>query len=176
MKMLSLDLEMNQPSGKIIQVGAVIGSVKTGEVIAKEMWYVDPLEEVSEEITELTGINTGHVYQELSPLEAYRKLKSFKEAHKCFMNPIVWGSGTRNDSSMLYDQAKPGEPNFMGHRVLDAKTIYQSMRAASSKSIKAGLEKAMGKVGMKFDGTPHRALDDALNTWRIWWLLSQKLR
>jgi len=53
MKLTSLDLEMNQPSGKIIQIGAVVGDTATGEVSHRLRIYVNPGESVAQMITDL---------------------------------------------------------------------------------------------------------------------------
>jgi hypothetical protein len=31
---VALDLELNQPSGRIVQIGAVLGNVRTGEIVS----------------------------------------------------------------------------------------------------------------------------------------------
>ena len=56
-KFLALDLELNQPSGKIIQVGIAIGDKNTRfEDYVVRKWYIDPQEPISEFINDLTGI------------------------------------------------------------------------------------------------------------------------
>ena len=42
MKLTCLDLELNQPSGKIVQIGAVIGDTQTGEIVDRIRIYVNP--------------------------------------------------------------------------------------------------------------------------------------
>jgi inhibitor of KinA sporulation pathway (predicted exonuclease) len=169
MKLFSLDLELNQPSRKVIQVGACAFSHKTGQIVDRFLIYVNPYEKLSPEITQLTGIHQKDVDTEgYSVKEAYFLLKKFVEKNKCFKNPIVWGSGTWNDSLCLYQQADPGEANFMGHRVIDAKTIYQSSRLRNWKKVKGGLVTAMEELGLHFEGKNHNALADAINTAKIW--------
>jgi len=33
--LVSMDLELNQPSRRIIQIGAVIGNIRTGEIVSR---------------------------------------------------------------------------------------------------------------------------------------------
>jgi inhibitor of KinA sporulation pathway (predicted exonuclease) len=161
---MSLDLELNQPSGNIIQVGAIVGNTDTQKILAELNIYVQlptKYEKVTEYITNLTGITQDQVDKGISPKETYFKLKEFSKKWECFRNPVVWGGG---DSNALYKQANPGESNFMGFRWIDVKTIYQSIRIANSMPRQGGLAKSMIKMGLKFDGKKHNAVDDAKNT------------
>lgn len=173
MKVMSLDLELNQlnDSPKIIEVGAAIYDSRNGKLIDSFHSYVNPNEVIMSEITELTGITDEMVRLAPTVKEVYVKLQKFHEQHRPFQNPIVWGSGTRNDSYSLWLEANPNEPNFMGHRVIDAKTVFQSFQLFTNKKIRAGLSSAMKEMDLSWDdqfGLPHRALADAHNTARIW--------
>jgi inhibitor of KinA sporulation pathway (predicted exonuclease) len=177
MKLLSIDLELNQPSQKIIQVGACVFRKKDGVIIDKFMVYVNPQEKLAPEITKLTGITQDQVETHgYSCKEAYFKLKQFAKKHKVFKNPILWGSGSWNDALHLYKEADPGEPNFMGHRVLDVKTLYQMYRIENGEKVKGGLEDAIKELGLTFEGKSHNALWDAINTVKVYNFLSAKLK
>ena len=64
-KFLALDLELNQPSGKIIQVGVAIGDKNTRfEDYVVRKWYIDPQEPISEFINDLTGITDADIRAE----------------------------------------------------------------------------------------------------------------
>src|ERR1700688_4220861 len=89
----SLDLEMNQPSQKIISIGATIGNIKTGEILDKLHVFVNPNEELNPFIVELTKIKQSDVDSAGTLEEAYLQLKEMHEKHKSFCNPIVWGGG-----------------------------------------------------------------------------------
>lgn len=177
MNLFSLDLELNQPSGKIIQIGACVFSHKDGKIIDKFMVYVNPKEKIDPSITELTGITQTMVELEgYDVKDAYLLLEKFVRKKRAFMTPIVWGSGSWDDSSCLYKQAGVKEPNFMGHRVIDVKTLYQSLRLRSWKKVKGGLSSAMKELGLNFEGRNHNALDDAINTARLWLYLTEPLK
>lgn len=192
MNLMSIDCEFNQPSGKTIQIGAAIFNAHTGELIDKMEIYVDPGEPINNgmypdgyradmDMTKLTGIADADVSGALKIREAYLVLKNFKEKRKAFKNPLVWGSGERNDSDALWKEAYPTSderyenPNFMGHRVIDAKGLFQSIQIYYNKSVSGGLESICNKrLKIGFEGDPHRALNDAINTFRVWHAIVKK--
>ena len=180
MNIMSLDCEYAQPSGKCIQIGAAIYSANKGELQGTFESYVNPGEPISEYITNLTGIKDSDVTGAPSILEAFEDLRQFHHKHKAWRNPLVWGSGVRNDAYAIYSEAYPTEelrkatPNFMGFRVLDAKTIYQSIQIFNNDKIAGGLQASCNKLGIGFEGDAHRALTDAVNTFRLWHFLMKK--
>lgn len=182
MNIMSLDLELNQldrKNPKIIQVGAAVYKVKDGELLGTFMVYVDPKESIIQEITNLTGIKDSDVEGAISVTDAYFRLKEFAKSHKAFKNSLVWGSGVRNDSSSLHQEAKVEEDNFMGFRVLDAKTLYQSLQIMNNDTVRGGLKKACDTYQIGWDdrfGPEHRALADAHNTFRIWHFMTKKFQ
>lgn len=167
----SLDLEMNQPSGKIISVGAVVGNIKTGEILENFHAFVNPHEELSPFIIELTKIRQSDVDQAGSLMEVYLQLKAIHEKHKSFINPIVWGGGDsqelKNQLLQEYGQIQGFEWRF-GRRWIDAKTLFISWRLAHGLPIQGGLARSMTKVGLKFEGQKHNSGDDAYNTFRMY--------
>lgn len=168
---------MNQDSGKTIQVGACVYDLYKEIITDKFCVFVNPREKLNPKIIELTGITQDQVDNEsYSTKEAYFLLKKFKEKNKTFLNPIVWGSGTWNDSTHLHKEAQPGEANFMGHRVIDIKTIYQMYRMVNSKKVKGGLATACEELGISFEGKNHNALDDSINTVKVFAKLIKLLK
>jgi inhibitor of KinA sporulation pathway (predicted exonuclease) len=172
----SLDLEMNQPSGKIIQIGAVIGNIKTGEILSKLSVFINPKEELNPEIIKLTKIKQVQVDAGLTLEEGYQHLKRMHEEFKSFCNPITWGGG---DSKELLDQLKLENPNFQGwcfgRRWIDTKTLFVSWRFANGEQIKGGLARSMSKVGLQFRGHAHDAAWDAENTFYMYCEMLKKL-
>jgi inhibitor of KinA sporulation pathway (predicted exonuclease) len=183
MNILSLDCEYNQPSHKTIQIGVAIFKARTGQLIEKFETYVCPGEPISQggngivNITELTGIKDSDVSGAPTILEAYEMVKNLHVKHKCFKNPLVWGSGVRNDSQLIYQEAYPSEelrkenPNFMGYRVIDVKGTFQSIQIFHNKTVRGGLQKTCETLGIGFEGQAHTALADAINTFRVWHFL-----
>lgn len=174
MNVLVIDAEFNQPSGKTIQIGAGVYNANSGELLEKFMTYVNPNEAITPFITQLTGITDSHVNGAPTINEGYRMLRALHQKHGCFMNPIVWGSGVRNDSLAIYEEGGDAEPNFMGYRVIDVKTIFQSQQMFRNKKIKGGLKSTCEYEGIGFEGTNHDAFADAHNTFRLWFHLVKK--
>jgi len=162
---LALDLEMNQPSGKIIQVGAVVGNLHTGEIFEELAVIINPDEPLSEFIVQLTGITDEQCAQGVSLVEAYEQLKALHKKYDCFCNPIVWGGGDSAELKRQLGGTVPGWP--FGHRWLDVKTIFQFHQFAQNAKPQAGLAKALTKVGLNFKGRKHDAMDDARNTFLL---------
>ena len=169
MKLTCLDLEMNQPSGKIIQIGAVVGDTATGEVAQRLRIYVNPGEPVAPMITDLCGITQDQIdSQGISLDDAYVLLKSFHLQHSTFVNPVVWGGG---DSDYLYNQLNDQVRAdwCFGRRWIDAKTLVVSQMIAKENAVySGGLGSAMKRFGLKFQGRKHDAQDDAENTFKIY--------
>jgi len=182
MNVMVLDVELNQPSSKVIQIGAAVFNARNAALIERLELHVNPDEPIDPFITQLTGIKDSDVQGGVSIIEAYEELKRLHEKHKCFRNPMVWGSGYRNDSMAIYQEYRgatgQGEDtdiqqteNFMGFRVIDVKTIYQSVAIFENSQYAGGLKDCMKKLGLEFEGDAHRALNDAINTFRIWYHL-----
>ena len=165
----SLDLEMAQPSKKIIQIGACVGDISTGEILEKLSVFINPHEQLSQEIIKLTGIKQEDVDNGVSLEEGYELLRDMHERHESFINPIAWGGG---DSVELLAQLQKENPNFQGwcfgRRWIDVKTLFVSWRFANGRPIQGGLAKSMLKVGLAFSGRKHNATDDSINTFRVY--------
>lgn len=175
MNIISIDLEMNQPSGKIIQLGYVIANAKTQKILVRETVYVDPREELSPEITLLTGITEMDIKSQGGSLrDAYDKMVSDMNAFECNKHAIQWGL----DHDELRVQLNLSwEEYVFRRRGHDIKTFYQmwAIVTPQGRTI-AGLERALRNLGMEFDGTPHQAEDDAYNTLCVFFELSDKLK
>jgi inhibitor of KinA sporulation pathway (predicted exonuclease) len=189
-KIMVLDVELTQPSRRCIQIGAAVYDVRNAVCHGTFETYVNPYEPISQEITDLTGISDRDVENAPGILDAYHMLMAFHQKQKCFRNPLVWGSGVRNDSTAIYDDAQrqkrildeklgidhePLPENFMGFRVLDAKTIFQSIMLFENRGYAGGLKDCMKRLGLTFEGEDHRALVDAKNTFTIWYHLIRKM-
>lgn len=203
-----MDLEMNQPSGRIIELGAVVGDTETGEVVDSLRCLVNPGEPISPYITELTGISDSDVAGGMGVVDAYEALVAMCSKWGACRTLYTWGGGDsaelkkqiesdnpsyfqnkkssqvdsdekndhdKGDLDKVYESDKSEAPNdaeknnyfFFGHRWEDMKTVYKMWGLANDVVGKAGLAKALTRLGLEFDGTPHRALDDALNTFKV---------
>lgn len=157
---------MNQPSGKIIQIGAVIGDLSSGVVIDRFDRFITLEEPLNPAITKLTGIVSADLNRGISLPQAYGELSEFHRKYQPFCNPITWGGG---DSAELRKQLDGAYQSWIfGRRWIDAKTIYQSHCIARGKPLQGGLARVMTKYGLKFKGKKHNALDDAENTFLLY--------
>lgn len=171
MNFTTIDLELDQPSKKIIQLGAVVGNIQTGEILEKVSYIISYPDKLSPFIVELTSITDEMIATEgISLYDAYKNLEALHKKHNCFTNCITWGGG---DSAELREELlldPKFEPNnwCFGRRWIDVKTLYVSMAIANNMSKQGGLAKVMTKFGMSFEGRKHWATDDSLNTFRLY--------
>ena len=171
---LSLDLEMEQPSEEIIQIGACIGNIKTGEILDTFCAYVAPEFPLSPFITQLTGITQKTIDEEGKDiLAAYKSLLEFVKPHDINCNVMTWGGGDtkelKNQVQWAYDVVVIGKVFAwpFGRRWIDIKTWFQFRQLARGEKLQAGLAKAMAKTGLNFKGRKHDALADSVNTFRL---------
>ena len=171
-KFLALDLELNQPSGKIIQVGVAIGDKNTRfEDYVVRKWYIDPQEPISEFINDLTGITDSDIRAEAYSHEhVARELSELIKEHKVFVNPVTWGGG---DSVELLAEFCKNHADFLhfGRRWIDIKTWYTYLMLTRGKAASGGLASAMGYFKLHFKGKAHRADVDAANTLALFFKL-----
>lgn len=172
LNILSLDLEMNQPSESIIQVGCIIGNLKTGNILEEYSAYIRVDEIIDPKIIKLTGITQNDVNWGIKLDEAYMDLKDLHKKYDCFRNCLTWGGG---DCQELRKQLDFNKEHFLfGRRWIDAKTLFISYQFALGNPQQAGLAKALVKLGLQFQGKKHTAKDDALNTFIIYRELLKK--
>lgn len=167
----SIDLEMNKPSGKIIQIGIAIGTYLNDDPIESLSIIVNPNEILDPYIIGLTGITQEQVDNGVSLNSAYNEMLAYLRDKNLFINPVTWGGG---DSIQLKEELMETYPELdmadwpFGRRWIDAKTEYVGFRIANGLQPTGGLSKAMTKVGLQFKGRKHNAKDDAINTLRMW--------
>jgi inhibitor of KinA sporulation pathway (predicted exonuclease) len=174
MIMMSLDLEFNQPSGKIIEVGYVIGDIHTGVILERVSRLIQIDEKLHPRIISLTGITDEMLDENGISLEmAYAELAEKHKNSGCFRNAITWGGG---DTESLRRELGASVDWVLGRRWLDAKTLFVTRCIVNQQRVQSGLAKSMTRMGMVFDGKKHRAMDDALNTFIIFRALAGSLK
>jgi inhibitor of KinA sporulation pathway (predicted exonuclease) len=178
----SLDLELNnkqdETTPRIIQVGVAWGSPIRPEEIETHSWYLDPEENITPFITQLTGI-TDEIIQEQSVdhKTVAQELGAIITENQCFCNCVVWGGNNKfSDATELKDEFTQREIDFpyFGRRVIDIKTLYVFNQMVRGKSPSGGLRKSMISYGLDFIGQSHRADVDALNTLRFFFHFLQR--
>lgn len=165
-KMLYLDMEMTcwgavptdmQP--EIIQIGVAELDVATYQVVRRQGWYVRPQRStVSAYCTELTHITPDLLRKEGRPLvECLRSLKkSFSIQNKMV---CAWG----DDVTELV-QAASDEGMTLHMQGLNLGFLWNCTTQAPRR---VGLQAALGQLGLAFEGRPHDAVEDAVNTARL---------
>jgi inhibitor of KinA sporulation pathway (predicted exonuclease) len=172
---LALDLEMNQPSGKIIQVGIAIGDVdmRYDDYFVKS-WYIDPKEEISSFITQLTGISSSTIRGEAFSHEyVARELSAVINQYKPFINPVVWGHNDSDDLSKEFSQNNVDFGHF-GQRCIYVKTWHTYLMLSRAKSVGGSLKDACASHDINFIGLEHRADVDAKNTLALFFKLLRR--
>lgn len=173
---LSLDLELNGLD--IIQVGVVIGSIEQPESDwTTRSWYVKPKsnEPLTEFITKLTGISQQTIddYGVTHDVMGSELSDLIKSVPGLFVNPVQWGGGDAKELLDEFDDMGVKFPHF-GRRVIDVKTLHVFLEMANGRSVSGGLRSCMGRHGLMFSGTPHRADVDAFNTLRFFFHLLRR--
>lgn len=185
-KVITIDLELNPVSKKIIQLGYVIGDLANGKIVKKGISYIDPGEplqiipENGIHISDYTGISQLQIdTYGISLSHAYDIMCYDINAHNPTTTCVQWGDGSedskgdhdaiRRELGMTWDQF------IFRPRAWDVKSYYQIYRAFKRKSVAAGLGKAMESLGMEFEGRQHDALADAYNTFKIFRELGMRM-
>jgi inhibitor of KinA sporulation pathway (predicted exonuclease) len=172
---IAVDLELNQPSNKIIQVGVAIGNVKqlpTDYVVRK--WYIDPKEPIDDFIINLTGITDSDIRSNcVSHQTVATELNELVKLHQPWLNAVTWGF---NDCDVLRKEFEQHNVEFkhFGGRYIDVKTIYNFLQFSQNRSPKGGLRDAMLVKQVYFDGLEHRADIDAQNTLKMFFGLTRQ--
>ena len=175
---LALDLEFNKENEMttdIIQVGAIIGHIYTGNIKEKLSYLIKIDKPLSEEIIKLTGITENSLKSLGTNLEStYSELEYYMSKYECSRSILTWGKG---DQEALKKQSnKENVKSKIGNRYTDVKTLYCEYMLSNNKSMKAGLAGACYNMGMQFIGQPHNAVWDAYNTFTIYRKLLTKMR
>jgi inhibitor of KinA sporulation pathway (predicted exonuclease) len=175
---LSLDLELNPgPNGpEIIQVGVCFGSVGIPATDwLTRSWYVKPSVPIEPHITDLTGISDETVEEFGVPhAEVANELSELiRGTPDLFVNPVQWGLGDAQELLAEFKDRDISFPHF-GRRVIDVKHYYLYLELANGRSPSGGLRSSMGRHGLQFAGTPHRADTDAFNTLRFFFHLLRR--
>lgn len=177
MKVIGLDLEMEQPSGEILSVG--ISLLNTVEPLSTtENFYVKPTLPLSDFIKELTGLKESDFEScQSRHIDLKRVAMMLDELiENCGYSDelIVWGSGDVETLRKEFIENEIRVP--FSRRYINVKPIYVFDRLISglSSNKRTGLSTALNYHKMKFEGNAHNSADDALNTVKLYKKLLDK--
>lgn len=185
MKIVAIDLELNQPSNRIIQIGAAVACTEAGKVLNSQTWWVDPGEMINIDYP-LRGSSSSQ--QTLGNLlgEDFIVTHTFcKEPASCQLESfwkwllengsggklIQWGSA---DLHLLLKESKNLNITYPSRlRMLDLKVAYQFLFSKNNKGL--GLSKALKLQGLEFQGRAHDGRADAINTALLYLTMADKI-
>jgi inhibitor of KinA sporulation pathway (predicted exonuclease) len=148
---------------EIIEIGAVMQSSRTFEVEGEFQTFIRPVRHpvLTAFCTELTGI-TQHDVADAPPFR--QAMEEMKEWTGTFGDALFcsWGDYDRNQFLQDCEYHHFAYPFRSGHRNLKAEfSRHLGLRK------RFGLDQAVRHVGLDFEGSHHRGLDDARNIARV---------
>lgn len=148
---------------EIIEIGALVMDSRAFEVKSEFQSFVRPVRNprLTEFCASLTSITQQQV-DEAPPFtdvmaEMVRWMAPFDDLLFC-----SWGDYDRKQFEK--DCHFHGVAYPFGERHLNVKAAFS---AAMNQRRRFGLSRALGRLGLKFAGTPHRGIDDARNIARV---------
>lgn len=161
MRLIVLDLEMNQPSGKIIQIGAVLVDLKKQNMLVDDFnKYVNPHEPLDPYIIDLTNIKQEEVDKAEDITKVLGDFWKWVEGSKCGGNIWAWGTDVEELQKVSIDNALL-TPKL---RSVNMKYLSFLIRSAIGSKQRGGLKNTMDLFKVQFEGRQHNALVDATNT------------
>jgi inhibitor of KinA sporulation pathway (predicted exonuclease) len=148
---------------EIIEIGAVVQCTRTLEIVSEFETCVRPVRHP--ELTEFCMRLTGILQSEVDHAPPFADAIAAMQEWTCQFDDALfcsWGDYDRNQflqDCAFHDVAYPFRS---GH--LNVKAAYSRSMGLKKK---LGLGEALRHAGMRFEGSPHRGLDDARNIARI---------
>ena len=148
---------------EIIEIGAVIQDSQTYEIVSEFQVFVQPVRHpiLTNFCTELTGITQSDVADAASFPQAMEQMKQWMYA---FNDALFCSWGNYDQTQFQQDCQFHGVPWPFRSGHMNLKAEYSS---TLGKRKKLGVAEALRGLGMKFEGSHHRGLDDARNIARI---------
>jgi inhibitor of KinA sporulation pathway (predicted exonuclease) len=152
---------------EIIEIGAVMYDRRSMSVVSEFNTLVKPTRNpvLSEFCKELTTITQNKVCEAPVFTEAFGSFVEWYESFSPLENTTLlssWGNFDKNQ--FLRDCAFHGVKYPFGVRHLNIKEYFSW---AHNRKRQQGIIKALCSIGMSFEGTHHRGIDDARNAARL---------
>jgi len=159
---------------EIIEIGAVIVNLVDLEIEAVKPFLVRPDGLMGAFCEKLTTLTRADVQYSLPLVGALVQLRGWSKENKFDIKSMPWGSWGDYDRVQIFREcARKGLEYPFGRAHFNIKGMY-SMLTGQGHGF--GVQKALGQLGMQFEGTAHRGVDDARNTAKILLHLLKKAR
>jgi inhibitor of KinA sporulation pathway (predicted exonuclease) len=157
------DASVPRQEMEIIEIGAVMQKARTFEVESEFRTFVRPVRHhhLTDFCTALTGITQEDVAVAPGFREAIDAMKKWAYAYDDSLFSS-WGDYDRKQFVQDCGYHRIGYPFRSRHKNLKA-----AFTSAMKLSKKCGIEDALERLGLDFEGNHHRGLDDARNIARI---------
>jgi inhibitor of KinA sporulation pathway (predicted exonuclease) len=148
---------------EIIEIGALMQNSRTLEIESEFQTFVRPVRhsELTDFCKALTGINQHEVTGALRFPEALQDMKLWMSSYPDSLF-CSWGDYDRNQFLQDCEYHRISYPFPAAHMNLKAQ-----FSLAIGRQKKFGISEALHQLGMEFEGSHHRGLDDAQNIARI---------
>jgi len=145
-----------------IEIGAVKVDIGTGEIVSEFQSFIRPVlnQELTSYCKKLTHITQDDVDNSDTYGIVYKNFLKWLENEDFILSS--WGYYDKNQ--LLIDCKRHGVKYLNGNGHINLKTKFSEFRGTKKGK---GVRKAMRILGLEFEGTPHRGIDDARNTYRI---------
>jgi inhibitor of KinA sporulation pathway (predicted exonuclease) len=179
-KMMVVDLEctcfqdndLDKPRGwtadkdqEIIEIGVSIVDLPYLRILDTKSFLVQPEGPMGVFCKELTTLTHDDVKDRPTLHGVLEELRAWAKENKFDIQSMPWGSWGDYDRVQFFRECiRKGLKYPFGRAHYNIKGLY-SMISGQGKGF--GVSKALKQIGMEFEGTPHRGVDDARMTAKI---------
>jgi len=187
--LVALDLEFNRPSREIIQIGAVVGDMLTGNIDSGFSCWVKPNEPLNPGVAELTGLTQELADAAPTVDDAYLQMGTWLKPYELIrsLTPLVWGY---NINGVLCDAVglKPSDEEwYFSAKANNVKQFFALVqthpllfglltRFRMETALVGSLETSVAKFGLTFEGQANNAMYRAANIFRLYRALINRPR
>ena len=175
MRFVVVDLEFNQPSRKIIQIGAVVLDLQKGEIEPLFDEIIDPEEEIDPFIEGLTGISDVDC-DDADRIDQVMPRFWHEVCHsRTGKKMAAWGK----DIEVIQEVSESVIENTPQRiEIFDFKQYVRLFRFLDGKSSRSGcgLANVVDSLDLEFEGQHHDAYDDAYMTAKVMLTYCEKLK
>lgn len=140
---------------EIIEVGIAVLEVDTGSIVSDTILVKPTLSTISKYCTDLTSLNDEIISS--TGVDFSRACRLLMDKHSS--RKRVWASyGDYDRTKFKDDCSNKGIVYPFGRTHINIKTLFPLVYGLKKE---VGLQKALRKLHITFDGTPHRGIDDA---------------